>query len=104
MCGCGNNATNSGGGSDSLAVTGQAVTLAPVRFESAAAGSTQTQTISGHLDLGAPDFVYVPVEVPPGVAQLDVSYSYDKPAVPAGVNALPCTTTIKGDGGGPFGA
>jgi predicted metal-dependent phosphoesterase TrpH len=64
--------------------------LAPVRFASAATGATQTRTINGHFDIGAPDFVYVPVEVPNGVAQIDVSYSYNRPSVPAGVlgNAL----------------
>ena len=62
------------------------MTLGPVRFDGAAAdGAQQTQTINGHFDPGVPDFVYVPVEVPPGVARLDVSYSYDKPAVPEGV-------------------
>jgi hypothetical protein len=68
-----------------------AVILAPVQFARAAEGSSpQTKTITGHFDLGVPDFVYVPVEVPPGVAELDVSYSYSRPAVPAGVlgNAL----------------
>jgi hypothetical protein len=68
-----------------------AVTLAPVRFARAAAGAApQTRTITGHFDVGVPDFVYLPVEVPAGVAQLDVSYSYNRPPVPAGVagNAL----------------
>src|SRR5215475_3345217 len=67
-----------------------AVTLTPVRFASAATGGSHTQTINGHFDIGVPDFVYVPVEVPAGVAQIDVSYSYNRPAVPAGVlgNAL----------------
>ena len=67
-----------------------AVTLAPVRFACAATGGAHTQTIGGHFDVGVPDFVYVPVEVPAGVAQIDVSYSYNRPTVPAGVpgNAL----------------
>jgi predicted metal-dependent phosphoesterase TrpH len=57
-----------------------------VEFPQAADASVpQNQAISGHLDPGTPDFVYVPVVVPPGVAQLDVSYSYDRPTVPAGV-------------------
>jgi predicted metal-dependent phosphoesterase TrpH len=64
--------------------------LAPVRFACAATGGAHTQTIHGHFDVGVPDFVYVPVEVPAGVAQIDVSYSYNRPTVPAGVpgNAL----------------
>jgi hypothetical protein len=55
-----------------------------------AAGSPQTRTIAGHFDVGVPDFVYLPVQVPPGVRELDVSYSYDRPATPPGVpgNAL----------------
>ncbi|MGW0204838.1 hypothetical protein ACWDZ8_03135, partial [Streptomyces sp. NPDC003233] len=31
-----------------------------------------------------PDFVYVPVEVPAGVREIKVSYTYDRPSVPAG--------------------
>jgi len=40
--------------------------------------------ISGHIDAGAADFVYLPVDVPRGVNQIAVSYSYDKPHVPSG--------------------
>jgi len=67
-----------------------AVTMTPVQFARAATTGSHTQTITGHFDIGVPDFVYVPVEVPAGVAQIDVSYSYNRPAVPAGVlgNAL----------------
>jgi hypothetical protein len=67
-----------------------AATLAPVEFASAAGTSPQTRTITGHFDIGVPDFVYLPVQVPRGVRQLDVSYSYDRPATPPGVlgNAL----------------
>jgi hypothetical protein len=62
----------------------------PVDFAHAAGASPQTRTITGHFDIGVPDFVYLPVEVPRGVRQLDVSYSYDRPATPPGVpgNAL----------------
>ncbi|MGW2718293.1 CehA/McbA family metallohydrolase [Streptomyces sp. NPDC001492] len=44
----------------------------------------------GTLPPGSPDYVYVPVEVPPGVSELKVSYTYDRPAVPPGTpgNAL----------------
>jgi len=67
-----------------------AATLAAVDFASAADSSPQTRTITGHFDVGVPDFVYLPVQVPSGVRQLDVSYRYDRPAVPPGVpgNAL----------------
>jgi hypothetical protein len=49
-----------------------------------------TFAITGHLATGAPDFVYVPVEVPHGVRRIHVSYTYDRPVVPAGTpgNAL----------------
>ncbi|MCK1796743.1 CehA/McbA family metallohydrolase [Streptomyces sp. XM4193] len=75
-----------------------AVTLAPMDFARAADGGTRdgssatplSRTITGELPTGAPDFVYVPVEVPRGVREIAVSYSYDKPEVPEGTpgNAL----------------
>ncbi|WP_269936864.1 CehA/McbA family metallohydrolase [Arthrobacter sp. HY1533] len=66
------------------ALTGAALTLAPVQFAAADAGSTRIKTITGHLDAGAADFVYLPVEVPAGVNKISVSYSYSKPSVPGG--------------------
>nr|WP_240102968.1 CehA/McbA family metallohydrolase [Streptomyces sp. MUM 16J] len=47
-------------------------------------------TMRGILPPGCGDYVYVPVEVPPGTAELKVSYRYDRPSVPPGVpgNAL----------------
>ena len=44
----------------------------------------------GTLPTGSPDFVYVPVEIPPGVREIKVAYTYDRPTVPAGTagNAL----------------
>ncbi|ROP51746.1 CehA/McbA family metallohydrolase [Streptomyces sp. PanSC9] len=47
-------------------------------------------TLRGTLAPGAPDYVYLPFEVPPGTAELQVSYTYDRPAVPPGTpgNAL----------------
>ncbi|MGH3312069.1 MAG: CehA/McbA family metallohydrolase [Streptomyces sp.] len=61
-----------------------------VSFARAESGAEDTRTIRGHLPTGAPDFVYLPVEVPTGVREIAVSYTYDKPAVPAGTkgNAL----------------
>jgi len=41
-------------------------------------------TISGTLGRDAGDWVYVPVDVPPGVARLDVEYRYDRPDVETG--------------------
>ncbi|WP_327691228.1 CehA/McbA family metallohydrolase [Streptomyces sp. NBC_00461] len=53
-------------------------------------GTRRTATIRGTLPPGSPDFVYVPVEVPSGVREIKVAYTYDKPSVPAGTqgNAL----------------
>jgi hypothetical protein len=67
-----------------------AITLSPVTFAHADGQESETRTISGHLETGAPDFVYVPVEVPRGVRRIHVSYTYDKPTVPTGTpgNAL----------------
>lgn len=44
----------------------------------------------GTLPTGSPDFVYLPVEVPRGVREIKVAYTYEKPSVPAGTagNAL----------------
>jgi hypothetical protein len=74
---------------------GAALALAPVKFAAAAeATDTQTQTITGHLDPGAADFVYLPVEVPHGVNQISIVYSYSKPAVPAGTPGNSCDIGI----------
>ncbi|ANW21894.1 phosphoesterase [Streptomyces clavuligerus] len=55
-----------------------------------AAGTERTEVVRGVLPPGAPDYVYLPVEVPPGVRELRVAYRYERPAVPAGTagNAL----------------
>jgi predicted metal-dependent phosphoesterase TrpH len=47
-------------------------------------------TLRGTLAPGSPDYVHLPFEVPPGTAELKVSYTYDTPPVPAGTpgNAL----------------
>ncbi|MGW0229181.1 CehA/McbA family metallohydrolase [Actinopolymorpha singaporensis] len=49
-----------------------------------------TRILEGRLGPGAPDWVYLPVDVPRGVAELAVRYEYDRPATPPGVpgNAL----------------
>ncbi|MGW5545072.1 CehA/McbA family metallohydrolase [Streptomyces sp. NPDC003998] len=76
-----------------------ALTLAPVSFAQAAdgssggtppAGAEVSRVITGFLETGAADFVYLPVEVPEGVQKIAVSYSYDKPAVPAGTPGNSC--------------
>ncbi|MFI6462649.1 CehA/McbA family metallohydrolase [Streptomyces sp. NPDC050528] len=79
-----------------LIVTGAtaALTLGSVTFASGAAtpasGTQETRTVRGTLPTGSPDYVYVPVEVPTGVSELKVAYTYDRPSVPAGTqgNAL----------------
>ncbi|MEU6660600.1 CehA/McbA family metallohydrolase [Streptomyces sp. NPDC046821] len=90
--------TTTGLGRRALFVTGAAtaLTLGGVSFASAADGrppadGTQTtRTLKGTLPPGAPDYVYVPVEVPHGVREFRVSYTYTKATVPAGTqnNAL----------------
>ncbi|MFD7504024.1 CehA/McbA family metallohydrolase [Streptomyces sp. NPDC059850] len=81
------------------AVAGAAgvLTLDPVSFAQAdEAGPDQDRfrTITGHLPTGSPDFVYVPVEVPSGVREIAVSYSYDKPTVPSGTQGNACDIGI----------
>ncbi|WP_328872067.1 CehA/McbA family metallohydrolase [Streptomyces sp. NBC_00287] len=81
-------------GRRALIVTGAtaALTLGSVTFARGADDMHQaeTRTVSGTLPPGSPDFVYVPVEVPDGVREIKVSYTYDRPTVPAGTpgNAL----------------
>ncbi|MFI5887848.1 CehA/McbA family metallohydrolase [Streptomyces sp. NPDC051554] len=79
-----------------LIVTGAtaALTLGSVTFASGAttpaSGAQETRTVRGTLPTGSPDYVYVPVEVPTGVNEIKVAYTYDRPSVPAGTqgNAL----------------
>ncbi|MFJ9537084.1 CehA/McbA family metallohydrolase [Streptomyces sp. NPDC101225] len=82
-------------GRRALFVTGTAaaLTLGSVSFAAADGqdhGTGTTATIRGTLPTGSPDYVYVPVEVPAGVREIKVAYTYDKPSVPAGTqgNAL----------------
>jgi hypothetical protein len=65
-------------------VAGAAVVLDPVGFAYADPGTEQSATLTGHIAYGAPDWVYIPVQVPKGVNRISVSYSYDRPAAPAG--------------------
>jgi hypothetical protein len=71
------------------AAAGAAVVLDPVSFAHAESGS-RSQTLTGQIAYGAPDWMYIPVEVPDGVNRITVSYSYDRPTPPAGYdgNAL----------------
>ncbi|MFG3117305.1 CehA/McbA family metallohydrolase [Streptomyces sp. NPDC048197] len=54
----------------------------------------QTRRVTGHLPMGAPDFVHVPLEVPGGVREIAVSYSYDRPTVPEGTVGNACDIGI----------
>ncbi|MFE6779820.1 CehA/McbA family metallohydrolase [Streptomyces sp. NPDC057702] len=72
-----------------------ALTLTPVTFAQAADGrGEQSRRVSGELPPGAPDFVYLPIEVPDGVREIHVAYGYDKPAVPAGTQGNACDIGI----------
>lgn len=68
----------------SAAAGSAAVTLDPVSFAVAAPGGTETRTLTGTIPYGAPDWVYVPLEIPKGVNKIEVSYAYDRPAPPPG--------------------
>jgi hypothetical protein len=92
---CDDNEVHHSIGRRALFVTGAAaaLTLGSVSFASAADGTDgdqETKTVRGTLPAGSPDFVYVPVEVPSGVREIKVAYTYDKPSVPTGTpgNAL----------------
>lgn len=67
-----------------------ALTLGTVSFAAADEGGTRSSTVRGVLPPGSPDYVYLPVDVPRGVAEIAVSYTYEKTPVPAGTqgNAL----------------
>ncbi|MET9297364.1 CehA/McbA family metallohydrolase [Streptomyces sp. NPDC003077] len=78
-----------------------ALTLDPVSFADAAhaadrpgEGAEQTRTVRGHLPPGAPDFVYLPIEVGRGVREIAVSYRYDRPTVPEGTVGNACDIGI----------
>lgn len=78
---------------------GAGVALLPMVFsevsaQAATTAGTQTKAITGHLVPGSPDFVYLPVVVPAGIAQISVSYTYSKPAVPAGTPGNACDIGI----------
>ncbi|MFE5816597.1 CehA/McbA family metallohydrolase [Streptomyces sp. NPDC056479] len=79
---------HAGLGRRALFVTGAAaaLTLGSVTFARGADDmhDAETRTVRGTLPPGAPDFVYLPVEVPEGVREIKVSYTYDRPSVPAG--------------------
>jgi hypothetical protein len=73
-----------------VVTVGAAAVLEPLAFTAAAPGAERTRTLTGQIPYGAPDWLYVPVEVPPAVNRLSVRYDYDRPIPPAGFagNAL----------------
>jgi hypothetical protein len=76
-----------------------AVVLDPVSFAAADPGTEQTQTLAGRIEYGAPDWVYIPVEVPAGVNRITVAYGYDRPAPPAGYEGNALDIGIFDEGG-----
>jgi hypothetical protein len=61
---------------------------APMLFEPAAAGRSRTRTFTGTFTgAGTPDWHYVPVQVPRGVREIEVSYDYDSTPTPIGMSA-----------------
>lgn len=67
-------------GAAAALAAGLGVAQAGVAFAPAAAGRTVTRRVSGTFLPGtSPDWAYVPVDVPAGVRQIEVSYSYDRP-------------------------
>ncbi|WP_265442968.1 CehA/McbA family metallohydrolase [Flexivirga meconopsidis] len=82
------------------AVVAAANLLPGVAFAEAPAGTAPTsKTVTGHFGPGNPDFYYLPVEVPRGVNRIDVSYTYDKPSVPAGRRGNACDIGMFGPEG-----
>ncbi|MET9000320.1 hypothetical protein [Amycolatopsis sp. NPDC004169] len=73
--------------------------LPGVAFAGQPGGTSRTQTVTGTLAPDVPDWYYLPVDVPRGVRQIDVVYSYDKPAVPSGTRGNACDIGIFGPEG-----
>ena len=66
-----------------------AVTVsAPMLLAPAAAGRSTTTSYTGRFSgVGTPDWHYVPVEVPRGVREIEVSYDYEPTPTPVGMTA-----------------
>ncbi len=81
--------------------------LPPVAFGAGPGGAqgskntdrTETRTVTGTFPTGEPDYFYLPVDVPKGVNRIDVSYSYDWPAVSAGQRGNACDIGLFGPEG-----
>ncbi len=70
-----------------------------LRFAPAEPGSRRTAVLSGDLAPGAPDWVYLPLDIPEGVNRIEVGYDYDRPAVPVGALANACDIGVFGPNG-----
>lgn len=86
-----------------LLATGTAATAAFLPTMSFAedtrpAGKAARKTVTGTFDPGAPDWHYLPIEVPSGVNRIEVGYSYDKPEVPEGEYENSCDIGVFGPG------
>ena len=74
--------------------------LPGVAFAAPAPGTNQqTRTVTGTFFPDIPDWYYLPIEVPKGVNQIDVVYSYDRPSVPSGVRGNACDIGMFGPEG-----
>ncbi|WP_414168797.1 CehA/McbA family metallohydrolase [Streptoverticillium reticulum] len=71
-------------------LTLEGVTFAHADGTGSRSPGEETRKVTGRLAAGAPDFVHLPVEVPGGVREIAVSYTYERPSVPPGTpgNAL----------------
>ncbi|WP_190823802.1 CehA/McbA family metallohydrolase [Saccharopolyspora pogona] len=72
--------------------------LPGVAFAEQAAGE-RTRTVTGAFGPSIEDWFYIPVEVPRGVTEIEVVYSYDKPTVPPGTRGNACDIGIFGPEG-----
>ncbi|MEO3743078.1 CehA/McbA family metallohydrolase [Plantactinospora sp. B5E13] len=85
-----------------VVAAGAAVNLLPaVAFaEPASSGDgPQTKTVTGTFTPSIADWYYLPVQVPKGVNRIEVSYTYDKPAVPGGTRGNACDIGMFGPEG-----
>ncbi|HET6502951.1 MAG TPA: CehA/McbA family metallohydrolase [Amycolatopsis sp.] len=84
-----------------VVAAGMAVNLLPkIAFgDPAPATGQQTRTVTGTFPPDIPDWYYLPVELPAGVNQIDVVYSYDRPSVPAGIRGNACDIGMFGPEG-----
>jgi predicted metal-dependent phosphoesterase TrpH len=84
-----------------FAAAGAAVNFLPgLAFGAPASGTNQqSKTVTGTFTPSISDWYYLPIEVPRGVNQIDVVYSYDKPSVPHGTRGNACDIGMFGPEG-----